>query len=212
MRSAKILTTEKRHILRKLLRSADTRSVVAPDYFHLGNPLIDRPALRGSIVLALNEQFLVDNKDSFLYGSPVDVGGLRFGFINPPCDRSRLLQLVQCDAHKFFAFLGALTTVPAEAHVALTCHRPHEALREVISDFFGREVSQTMFALGNDPHVWLFEYALKPDYILRPEHVSSLWCPNTYMSTDDFRALRRSLNGRINYYNPKYGIEACCGG
>jgi len=63
-----------------------------------------------------------------------------------------------------------------------------------------------MFALGDDPHVWLFEYALKPDYILSSEHVSSLWC------TDDFRALRRSLNGRVHHYNPKYGLEACCGG
>lgn len=212
MRSAKILTTEKRHILQKLLRLADTRAVVSPDYFNLGNPLLERPALRGSMSLVLNEQFLVDNKDSFLYGSPVDVGGLRFGFINPPCDRSRLIQLVQCDARRFFAFLEAIATVPYDARVALENHRPHEALRGIITDFFGREVSHTMFALGNDPHAWIFEYALKPDYVMRPEHVTTLWCPNTYLSTDDFRALRRLLSGRISCYNPKYGIEACYGG
>ncbi|MEB8534633.1 MULTISPECIES: hypothetical protein [Acidithiobacillus] len=211
MRSAKILTTEKRHILEKLTRSSDTRSAMEPDYFHLGDPLLDRPTLRGSMVLALNEGFLLDNKRSFLYGSPMDVGGLRFGFINPPGDRSRLLQLVQCDAYKFFAFLSALAEVPNEARLALFSHRPHEAVRAIISDVFGHEVSQSMFTLGDDPHAWLFEYALRPDYILKPEHVSSLWCPNTYKNTDSFRTLRRLLSGRIHYYNPKYGLEACCG-
>lgn len=203
---SKVLTLNKAHILQGL-KSADGEIVTElVDYFLLGHPISSPPRVRGSILLYLNEGFLEDNANCFLFGSPVDLGSVEFGFFNVGENKSEFIKNCKCDYIKFTALLSALYDLELSAKDKILKHKATNEARGVLNEFFEPSVVDFMYST-EDPHAWIFEVAFQGPYFIKKSHVENIIIPNTYRNSEGFSALAATFSNQLKTYNPKYGIE-----
>jgi hypothetical protein len=202
---SKILTLNKLQILEKIAYGK-FNGVPRIDYFNLGYPVADPPLLRGSMVLELHLSFLSNNDAYFEMGSPIDVGSIKSGFLKAFANNGEFIKLVTCDFEKFNKVVADLFSLPPAAIDFLLNHRICPAAENILKKYFQHEVLDFMYREMN-PHAWLFEFALQPDYKLAIDHVRRLYIPNTYTSTKLLEKIIKKLPGKVVEYNPKYGIE-----
>ncbi|WP_029686584.1 hypothetical protein [Tatumella saanichensis] len=202
---SKILTLNKLHIVENVIGCLDGGSYKS-DYYHIGYPVGNPPLLRGSIVIELNLDFLTENIDCFRMGSPVDTGGIKFGFLNPNMDRELFLKMAICDYDKFYSLISDLNSLPELSINSINNHTSCVTLKPVLTKYFQDVLINFMYTSGN-PHSWLFEFCLDSGYVIKGEHIRKLFIPNTYQSNPKIRQLSKLLKGKLVKYNPKYGIE-----
>lgn len=200
---AKVFTLNKLHLLENLCSQTGNGMSPLPDYFQFGRPYADPPLMRGSMMLSLRQQFLADNADFFDYGSPVDTGGIRFGFIRTP-NPDTFLAETMCDYTKFSRLIAELSELPRSVCAELAAHRRTALAIPVLKKHLSPIV--TSFMVSNDqPYVWSFEFCLHAGYRLTPQHVEELAFPNTYGNLPIFRRLVQLLRERVRVFNPRAG-------
>jgi hypothetical protein len=200
---SKVMTLNKRHLLENLCSMLPGGTLPECDYFHFGRPVDDPPLLRGSMLLSLRPPFLTDNAASFHYGSPVDTGGIRFGFLKPPSPETFLAETT-CDYATFNGLMAELCALPPSVLTRLAAHRRTNEAGPVLAKYLSAGVAG--FMLQQDlPQLWFFEFSLRAGYRLEPAHVEELSVPNTYAAVPLFRRLRAILGNRMRLYNPRFG-------
>lgn len=202
---SKVLTLNKLHIIENIIGNPDNGSLKA-DYFNIGYPVGNPPLLRGSIVIDLNVDFLTDNIDFFSMGSPVDTGGIKYGFLKPDHDSDLFLKMAICDYDRFYLLISDLFNLPEASLNRLNVHTACPTLKPVLAKYFPEIVIDFMYATDN-PHAWLFEFCLGSGYAIKEKHIRKLFIPNTYHSNPTIKKLSKLLKGKVVKYNPKYGIE-----
>ncbi|MFT0531811.1 hypothetical protein ACMHYJ_03115 [Castellaniella hirudinis] len=175
-------------------------------HFFIGDPPLNPPTVRGSVLLRLHPQFLLDNYPYFIVGRAVDLDGVKFGHLPKlPCDlRAEDLELGRT---KFIAVCRRLAMLAADELCRFSSQRRSVPALDVLKDVLPVSLVEYMKSTENF-HARAFEYELHEAYILRPRHVLSLHVPKTYMHTPVARSLSRRLGEKLKPYNPKYGIEA----
>lgn len=201
MFSSKILTLDKVDIIKILVGTSKTSS--RDDYFNLGYPLLNPPTLRGSIVLSLHDNFLQDNCDYFKYGSPIDIGSIKFNFIE---NAEEIIDLAKCDYEKFTVLINLLKNLHHHHYQTFLKHEPSNETFEIIQRIFDKKVSAIMQE-SHDPHLWIFEFCLGQGYSIKKHHIKHICIPNTYVNIEPFYSLVKNKEIPTKIYNPKYGIE-----
>jgi hypothetical protein len=204
--SSKILTLNKQHILDKIYLETGKTHPKQIDYYTLGYPIINPPRIRGSIILQLNKSFLIDNQNFFGYGSPIDIGSIKYGYFKPPGNTDKFIKNMTCNYQKFIELINELEKLPDNAISHIINHERALEARPILLRFFDRNVVDFMFSC-NDPHAWMLEFSLQGSYLLRQNHIKKILYPNTYSETSLFTKLSNKLFGKTSVYNPKYGIE-----
>ncbi|KXF82214.1 hypothetical protein [Enterovibrio coralii] len=198
---SKILTLNKIDIL-----SFNGSIIERNDYFSLGNPILDPPTLRGTVIVELNYKFLTDNKEFFIYGSPIDIGGVEFGFIKVNRSITDFVDSAKCDYNKFSSIISGISNNPASLEM-MKLHTYSEHSLKVIENAFDSSVFEVISS-SNSPHLCMFEFCLRKGYRLAYEYVEKIFIPNTYASSELFSEIVESLSSKVIVYNPKYGIES----
>ncbi|RYU42115.1 hypothetical protein ERW49_18225 [Aliivibrio finisterrensis] len=201
---SKVLTLDKIEIFNSLVNCDGNVNRI--DYFSLGEPILDPPCLRGTIIIDFNFQFLLDNQDYFDYGSPIDVGSIKFGFIKINSDVERFIESTKCNYNKFFNVIEKCSFKKSPFDM-LSNHIFSMEYLEIIENYFQLSVVD-LIKKSNDPHTWLFEFCLKEGYQLELEHINKIFIPNTYLFMSPFLELNKINSQKIVTYNPKYGIES----
>lgn len=200
---SRVLTLNKLHLLENLCGMARRDALPPSDYFHFGRPVEDPPLLRGSMLLSLRPQFLSDNLAWFDYGSPVDTGGIRFGFLKPS-DPAAFLAATMCGYERFSRLMAELSTLPQYVQEQLAVHRKTSEAAPVLTKYL--DASVTAFMLDNDrPDAWFFEFCLRAGYWIAAQHVEELAIPDTYLDVPIFQRLRALLGARLRTFNPRFG-------
>ncbi|WP_130472091.1 hypothetical protein [Candidatus Magnetaquicoccus inordinatus] len=203
--SSKVLYFNSLHLLRKIIRYEQFISG-AGVYFFIGTPVLSPPSLRGNMVLELSESFLVDNKEKFVYGSPVDIGGLEFGLLGEAQDIDIIKRKSMCCYDDFFSFFVEVRAALVEEFPRIMRHQQSECSLGVVNKYFGNEVASFLRRYA-DPHAWAFEYKLQSDFILHADHVERLFFPNTYREISEIKMLLPILKEKMIEFNPKYGFD-----
>jgi len=201
---SKVLTLNKLHMLEKI--NGNLSDASQTDYFNIGMPIENPPLLRGSIVIEMNISFLTDNIDSFEAGSPVDTGGIKFGFLDPKHDKELFLQMLHCDYTKFHKLTKELFELPLNSLNKLVTHNACPSFKPILEKHFTNSVIEFMYNEKN-PHAWLFEFSLRKEYKLTEKHINKIHVPNTYLSNSTIKNIKYKLRNKVITYNPKYGIE-----
>lgn len=182
------------------------------EYFNLGHPIGDPPRLRGSIVALLSSEFIHNNCDFIVSGSPVDTGGIRFGFFDICDDPERIIDECKCDGEKFLALVKTLSkSVSTQALQQLYHHQLSTDVLVILKGFFSNRVISLIECNHSNPHSLLFEFSLSAEYRLSEEHIHRLFIPNTINSCNTFPYLHSTASHKIIPFNPKYGIEHAIG-
>jgi hypothetical protein len=182
------------------------------EYFNLGHPIGNPPRLRGSMVALLSSDFIQHNRDFVISGSPVDTGGIRFGFFNICDDPERIIDESKCDGDKFLALIHALSkSASTQALQQLYRHQLSTEVLEILKGFFSSRVISVIECNHSNPHSLLFEFSLAAQYRLSEEHIQRLFIPNTIDSCSTFPYLHSVASHKIVPFNPKYGIEYVIG-
>lgn len=202
---SKILTTQKLHVVETLSSNELTTASPPFDYFQIGLPILDPPLIRGSMILSLDISFLRDNEAFFDYGSPVDVGGIRFGFLRPP-EPDLFIQKQRCNHTRFWELITELAELPQPAVQRLAEHRNTPAAAAVLTRHLDSAVVDFMLR-SHERTAWMFEFSLRRHYHLSIDHVLQMTIPNTYATTSKFATLRQLMGSRLRLYNPKFGVE-----
>ena len=178
------------------------------EFFNIGYPISDPPRLRGSIVAILSSDFIKSNQDFIVFGSPIDTGGIRFGFFDNCDDIEKTISESTCDGEKFLALLNELFhTLSPKALQKLYRHELSIEIMELLKRFFSSRVVSFIENNQTNPHSLLFEFSLASSYSLLKEHINRLFIPNTIDSFIKFPYLHSEISNKIYYFNPKYGIE-----
>lgn len=184
------------------------------EYFNLGYPIGDPPRLRGSMVALFSSDFIQHNRDFVISGSPVDTGGIRFGFFDICDDPERIIDDCICDGEKFMALIYALSqSASAQALQQLYRHQLSAEVLEILKGFFSSRVIGLIECNHSNPHSLLFEFSLVAQYRLSAEHIQRLFIPNTIDSCSTLPYVHSAALHKIVPFNPKYGIEhaiGCC--
>jgi hypothetical protein len=175
-------------------------------FFNYGKPLISPPRLRGSISIEFNIDFLKDNEPYFVYGSPIDIGGVQFGFIDVGLKKENIIEHSTCDFHKYIEILNNINKLPVNEFEKTINHKHNMGTINLIRKFFPASVASVMHKNLN-PHVWIFEFCLDCNYVVSLDHIMNLNIPNTYCDVPCIKDLQKKLGNRVKYYNPKFGIE-----
>jgi hypothetical protein len=203
---SKILTLNKIHILEKIF-SSNYNSIASPiDYFHVGHPITDPPRIRGSITLKLDKQFIIENSDYFNYGSPIDIGSIKFGFFDIE-NIDLFIQKIECSYSRFINFLTEVEYLSPQVIAQLMHHRSTPEAREVLEKYFDHSVANFMLK-NNDPHAWFFEFALNAGYSLRKEHIQEIIYPNTYSNVSIFQEIKKMVGDKAKVFNPKFSVDS----
>jgi hypothetical protein len=174
-------------------------------HFFLGDPPLNPPTVRGSVLLRLNPQFLLDNAAHFLVGRPVDLDGVKFGHLPElPCDLSN--EDLELDRMEFIDVCHRLATLEPTEWASFSSGRSSAPALDALKDILPISLIEYMRSTESF-HARAFEYELSASYILRPQHVSSLHMPTTYTRTAAAKKLSARLGAKVIPYNPKYGIE-----
>lgn len=206
MRLTKVLTSSKTHLIEKLCARPASTPTAPIDFFFLGEPIVDPPRLRGSILVIFHESFLHENSESFEFGSPLDLGAVRFGFFAAPIEISRFEAMCRCDFEKFSSVVYALSGLPLASRNTLERHGMDVHIAKVLSRFFNTLVIEFMWKHAGDPHACLFEFALRGTYRVAQEHVALLAVPDAYLRSSELTGLRRFGRSVVSF-NAKYGVE-----
>lgn len=174
-------------------------------HFFLGDPPLNPPTVRGSVLLRLNQQFLLDNSAHFLVGRPVDLDGVKFGHLPElPCDLS--IKDLELDRLEFIDVCHRLAMLKPTEWARFSSLRSFAPALNSLKNILPDSLIEYMRSTENF-HARAFEYELSESYILRPQHVLSLNIPITYMRTAVAKKLSARLGAKLRTYNPKYGIE-----
>lgn len=174
-------------------------------HFFLGDPPLNPPTVRGSLLLRLNPQFFLDNSEHFLVGRPVDLDGVKFGHLPElPCDLSR--EHLELDKTAFIEICHRLSKLTPTELARFSSQRTSTLALDTLKDILPISLIEYMQNTESF-HARAFEYELSESYILKPQHVLSFNIPMTYMRTAVGKSLSARLGAKLRPYNPKYGIE-----
>jgi len=152
--------------------------------------------------------FLHMNSESIIFGSPIDTGGIAFGFFEIDDDPEAIIEECKCDGQKFMALLSALSvSVGPEAIQNLYRHHLSNEVLDVLKVFFSSAVIDLICRNRANPHSLLFEFSLDASYALAEDHIHKLFVPNTLDPRRIFPQLHLAAPHKIVSFNPKYGIE-----
>jgi len=210
---SKVLTLGKADLIARLAQKPS--SPLCGDhteYFNVGYPIDDPPRLRGSMMAIFSPEFLRMNLESIIFGSPVDTGGIAFGFFEIDDDPEKIIEECKCDGQKFMALLAALSaSVGPEAIQNLYRHQLSNEVLDVLKVFFSSAVIDLIERNRTNPHSLLFEFSLVTTYALTEDYIHKLFVPNTLDPRHTFPKLHSVAPQKIVGYNPKYGIEHAMG-
>lgn len=178
------------------------------EHFNIGYPIGNPPRLRGSLFVLLSSKFILENKDFIVYGSPVDIGGLEFGFFKTKVESQKIIEGCKCDGEKFLALILKMSKMTThEAVIGLYQHKMTIELLNILKSFFSSVVIDFIEEHQSNPHALLFEFCLSARYLLNEEHIYQLHIPNTLDPQITFPYLHTTATNKIVSYNPKYGIN-----
>ncbi|HDF2329680.1 TPA: hypothetical protein PC537_003306 [Morganella morganii] len=201
----KTLNLGKHNFLKKLSDTNISSNANDTEYFHLGYP-INPLSLRGSIVVRFNLNFLSDNEQSFIFGSPIDTGSIKYNFITSQLPIDEFISNVSCDYKKFYSLCMELKKLSTPELDNILHHSATYNLNKIIDNYFIPEVSDVIKKSTN-PHSRLFEVCLDGNFHIKKEHISSIYIPNTYCDTLLLKKITKIYSRRVFYYNPKYGMD-----
>lgn len=202
----KTLNLGKVNFLKKLSGINISSNTNDSEYFHLGYPIYPL-SLRGSIVVRLNFNFLSDNEQSFIFGSPIDTGSIKYNFITSQLPIDEFIFNVTCNYKKFHSLCMELKKIPILELDNILHHSATYNFNKIIDNYFTSEISDVIKKSTN-PHSRLFEICLDGDFYIKKEHVISIYIPNTYCNTPFFKEIAKIHPDKIFPYNPKYGMDA----
>ncbi|WP_234494230.1 hypothetical protein [Vibrio maritimus] len=200
---SKIVTFNKVNFLNNLSNEHAFSKGYQKEYFNIGHPIDSPPTLRGSMVVELNVNFIFDNKDFFEYGSPIDIGSLMAGYINP---HNFEISETKMDFFTFSRLIKDLLNVDYSDKHLLLKHQITESVHEILKLYLRNEVADFVMYDSN-PHSRLFEFCLSGNYVLDSRHVKIIHIPNTYTNSNLIKKISSRFKGKVMTFNPKYGFE-----
>jgi hypothetical protein len=204
---SKILYLDHLPLLSKLF-SRNPKNEIGDVWFNVGFPALTPPTLRGSMAIILNNNFLVENSEYFNYGSIIDLGGLEFGHIRFNQAPLTIKMGFRCDYAKFSKMLSDLHQQGNNIWQSVLHHRPgDEKLLDILHRHFPTNILSELKG-KEDPHYWIYEFALQNGFCFKEHHVIGFYFPNTYRDISVVRQTIRILGDRAKSYNPKFGIES----
>lgn len=203
MFASKIITFNKAEFLVLLATGNTNNHSARKEYFNIGHPIDNPPTLRGSMIVEFNIDFLIDNQVFFEYGSPLDIGSLMAGYINPKIDKEFNFRM---NSDSFTAMLARISKTGADDIHEFLSHRITARVSQIIEDMLGEEMADFIREDIN-PHSRLFEFCLNVGFNVSGSHVKKIYIPNTYTDHHLINLISKRFSGKVMKFNPKYGFE-----
>lgn len=175
-------------------------------HFFVGDPPLRPPTIRGTILLRLNANFLIENSEKFLVGRPIDLDGIAFGHL-PALPNALSKEDLEWDVDRFFAACSSFASLDQNSWKRFSSLRHPEPALEKISHVCPPAALSYMREVESF-HARAFEYELAHDYKLTSRHIASLHVPEAYTVDTSIRKLANILGPKLVPYNSKYGLEA----
>ncbi len=202
---SKVVTFSRPVLINKLSQETKSNSKRQTDregleYFFVGLPPLQPVSPEGSMLFVLGSEFLHQNRESFVFGSVGDSGGVASGYI-PEISPSKSAQM-KLGWLQFSETVELISHLSFEAktkiHTRQSVAEFPSLARGILPDFL-LEVLET----SDRQDVWSIEFALRRDFIVHPKDVLKVFIPNTYTTEPDLLGLMQQLPEKISVFNPR---------
>lgn len=203
MFASKIATFNKVELLSALATGKANSNLTREEYFNIGHPIENPPTLRGTIIIEFSTDFLFDNYAFFRYGSLVDIGALRAGYIKPRISGTSEFKM---SFTKFTNMLEKISkTRPSDIEEFLN-HKITNRVKLLLEDLLGKEIS-VFISNEKNPHARIVEFCLESGFEICEKHVKQVHIPNTYLDNQLVKQISERFADKVMLFNPKYGFE-----